>query len=314
MSEANRGIMAARIGRSPAEGPLGPGATSVAPMTTELTPILDGLAFGEGPRWRDGVLWFSDFYHHEVVTVTPDGQRQTRLEVPNQPSGLGWMPNGDLLVVSMLDHRLLRWDGENLTEHADLSDLVGGPCNDMVVDGDGRAYVGNFGFDREQGESFTETRLVIVEPDGSIAAGPDDLAFPNGTVITEDGATLIVGESWGRRLTAFERDPATGALGRRWVWADLGDDVPDGICLDAEGAIWVADPRNGQVFRIREGGEVTDRIGCGEGRNAFACMLGGDDRRTLFVVTNTGSGPAIATERLGRIEKVEVAIPGAGWP
>ncbi len=283
-------------------------------MTTELTPILDGLAFGEGPRWHDGLLWFSDFYRHEVVTVTPDGHRESRLEVPNQPSGLGWMPNGDLLVVSMLDHRLLRWDGAELREHADLSALVGGPCNDMVVDGDGRAYVGNFGFDSHNGETFAETRLVIVEPDGSVAPGPDGLAFPNGTVITPDGATLIVGESWGRRLTAFDRDPATGVLGRRRVWADLDPNVPDGICLDAEGAIWVADPRNGQVFRVRDGGEVTDRISCGDGRHAFACILGGAEGRTLFVVTNTGSGPSTETERVGRIEKVEVEIPGAGWP
>ena len=280
----------------------------------ELTPILDGLAFGEGPRWRDGRLWFSDFYRHEVVTVTPEGQRQQRFEVPQQPSGLGWLPDGDLLVVSMLDRRLLRWDGQTLVEHADLSGLVSAPCNDMVVDGDGRAYVGNFGFDRHQGETFNETMLVVVEPDGSTAPGPGDLAFPNGTVITPDGATLIVGESWGSRLTAFERDPTTGILGARRVWADLGAGVPDGICLDADGAIWVADPRNGQVFRVREGGEVTDRIACGQGRHAFACMLGGEAGTTLFVVTNTGSGPGVAAARTGRIETVEVAVPGAGWP
>ena len=252
-------------------------------MTMELTPILDGLAFGEGPRWRDGLLWFSDFYRHEVATVTPDGQRDTRFEVPEQPSGLGWMPNGDLLVVSMLDRRILRWDGRTLTEHADLSDLVRAPCNDMVVDGDGRAYVGNFGFNRHEGETFTETML-------------------------------IVGETWGNRLTAFDRDPATGILGTRRIWADLGPHLPDGICLDADGAIWVADPRNGQVFRVREGGEITDRVGCGDGRHAFACMLGGDDGRTLFVITNTGSGPGIADDRTGRIETVEVDVPGAGWP
>jgi sugar lactone lactonase YvrE len=282
--------------------------------SSDLTPILDGLAFGEGPRWRDGVLWFSDFYRHRVATVTPEGEEEVRFEVPNQPSGLGWLPDGDLLVVSMLDHRILRWDGADLRLHADLSALVTGPCNDMVVDGDGRAYVGNFGFDRHRGETFQETRLVIVEPDGSMRPGPDGLAFPNGTVISPDGRTLIVGETLGNRLTAFERDPGTGELGERRLWADLGPHLPDGICLDAEGAIWVADPRNGQAFRVREGGEITDRVGCGEGRHAFACMLGGSEGRTLFVVTNTGSGPDIAAAGTGRIETIEVAVPGVGWP
>ena len=280
----------------------------------ELTPILDGLAFGEGPRWREGQLWFSDFYRHEVATVTPDGLRQTRFEVPQQPSGLGWLPDGDLLVVSMLDRRVLRWDGEALSVHADLSALVASPCNDMVVDDAGRAYVGNFGFDRHQGEPFAETMLAIVEPDGTVAPGPGGLSFPNGSVITPDGSTLIVGETLANRLTAFRRDPATGALSEPRLWADLGDHLPDGICLDAEGAIWVADPRNGQAFRVREGGEVTHRVGCGDGRHAFACMLGGDDGRTLFVITNVGSGPAVAEGRSGRIETTEVAVPAAGWP
>ena len=280
----------------------------------QLQPILDGLAFGEGPRWRDGELWFSDFYRHEVASVTPDGRRTTRFEVANQPSGLGWLPDGDLLVVSMLDRRLLRWDGADLHLHADLAELVRAPCNDMVVDGAGRAYVGNFGFDRHRGETFAETMLVVVEPDGSARSGPDGLAFPNGTVITPDGSTLIVGETLANRLTAFDRDPTTGSLSGRRVWADLGPHLPDGICLDAEGAIWVADPRNGQAFRVREGGEITDRVHCGEGRHAFACMLGGPEGRTLFVVTNTGSGPDIAGARSGRIEKVEVPVAGAGWP
>ena len=280
----------------------------------ELRTILDGLSFGEGPRWRDGRLWFSDFYRHEVVTVTPDGDRERMFEVPNQPSGLGWLPDGDLLVVSMLDQRLLRWNGQSLAEHADLSPLVSSPCNDMVVDDAGRAYVGNFGFNRHEGESFAETTIVAVEPDGSVSVAADGLGFPNGTVITPDGRTLIVGESWANRLTAFDRDPGTGDLANRRVWADLGDNVPDGICLDADGAIWVADPRNGLVFRAVDGGDVTHRIWCGDGRNAFACMLGGDDRRTLFVVTNETSGPQAEATRNGRIETIEVDVPGAGLP
>ncbi|MGI9597825.1 MAG: SMP-30/gluconolactonase/LRE family protein [Acidimicrobiales bacterium] len=280
----------------------------------ELTPILDGLSFGEGPRWHDGRLWFSDFYQHRVSTVTIDGHSEVMFEVDQQPSGIGWLPNGDLLVVSMLDRRLLRWDGQSTSVHADLSELVTSPCNDMVVDADGRSYVGNFGFNRHQGESFTETTLVIVEPDGQVSIGADGMAFPNGTVITPDGATLVVGESMGNRLTAFDRDIATGQLSDRRVWADLGQNVPDGICIDVDGGIWVADPRNGQVLRVMEGGQVTDRIRCQEGRHAFACMLGGEDRRTLFVITNFTSGPDAETTRNGRVEIVEVDRPGAGLP
>ncbi len=279
-----------------------------------LTPLLDGLSFGEGPRWHDGKLWFSDFYRHVVETVTPSGERETVLEVPEQPSGLGWLPNGDLLVVSMLDRKLLRWNGKDTVVHADLSALVEKPCNDMVVDTDGRAYVGNFGFNRHVGDEPANTHLTIVEPDGTISTGPDDLFFPNGTVITPDGATLIVGETMGQKLTAFDRDPNTGALSNRRLWADLGPHFPDGTCLDAEGGIWVADPRNGQAFRVVEGGQITDRVSCGEGRHAFACMLGGQNGTTLFVVTNTGSGPGAAASLNGRIETVEVAVAGAGQP
>lgn len=280
----------------------------------QLTPILHGLSFGEGPRWHDGKLWFSDFYRHQVSTVTIDGQSEVILEVEQQPSGLGWMPNGDLLVVSMLDRRLLRWDGQATSVHADLSDAVSSPCNDMVVDDAGRCYVGNFGFNRHRGEPFAETTVMVVEPDGAISVGATDMAFPNGAVITDDGLTLIIGETLGNRLTAFDRDPVSGLLGNRRVWADLGPNLPDGICLDAEGAVWVADPRNGQVFRVVEGGEVSHRIECEEGRHAFACMLGGEDRRTLFVVTNFTSGPDAETSRNGRIEIVGVDVPGAGLP
>lgn len=279
-----------------------------------LTPILDGISFGEGPRWRDGKLWFSDFYRHVVETVTPAGDRETILEVPQQPSGLGWLPDGDLLIVSMLDRKLLRWDGTDLTQHADLSSLVAQPCNDMVVDTEGRAYVGNFGFNRHQGDEPTTTHLTVVEVDGTVAAGPGDLFFPNGTVITADGSTLIIGETMGQKLTAFDRDPATGALSNQRLWADLGPHFPDGICLDAEDGVWVADPRNGQAFRVLEGGEITDRVSCGEGRHAFACMLGGADGTTLFVVTNTGSGPEAAASLNGRIETVEVSVARAGQP
>ena len=275
--------------------------------------LIDGLSFPEGPRWHDGKLWFSDFYRHEVVAVDAEGKRTTAAQVPAQPSGLGWLPDGRLLVVSMLDRRVLVVDGGRPAEHADLSPYATGPCNDMVVDAEGRAYVGNFGFDRHRGEEPRTAALVRVEPDGATAVAADDLEFPNGTVITPDGATLIAAETFGHRLTAWDRAP-DGALSGRRVWADLGPHYPDGICLDAEGLVWVADPGGHEVLRVAEGGEVAERIATGDDRSAYACMLGGDDRRTLFVCTNTGSGPAAAERRDGRIEWARVEVPGAGWP
>ncbi len=278
----------------------------------DLTVLLDGLTFPEGPRWHEGRLWFSDFYAHEVVAVDLEGRREAIDRVPGQPSGLGWLPDGRLLVVSMLDHRLLRLDPGGLVEVADLSELATGPCNDMVVDTDGRAYVGNFGFDRHQGEEPRTAVLARVDPDGSVHVADEELWFPNGSVITPDGQTLIVGETRASRLTAWDRAP-DGSLSRRRVFADLGQSVPDGICLDAEGAVWSADPRNNEVIRVVEGGDVKARVSTGE-LGAYACMLGGADRRTLFICTNVTSGPAAAEARAGRIELTRVEVPGAGLP
>ncbi|MFN4089765.1 MAG: SMP-30/gluconolactonase/LRE family protein [Alphaproteobacteria bacterium] len=279
---------------------------------SQLTVLIEGLHFPEGPRWHEGRLWFSDFYAHEVVAVDPSGRRETIVTVPEQPSGLGWLPDGRLLVVSMRDRKVMRRDAGGLVVHADLWNLAAFHCNDMVVDGDGRAYVGNFGFNHYAGEEPKGAALLRVEPDGRAAIAADDLMFPNGTVITQDGRTLVIGETRARRLTAFDR-AADGTLSNRRLWADLGPNHPDGICLDAEGAIWVADPRNNVVLRVREGGEVVDRISTGD-LGAFACMLGGDDRRTLFVCTAAASGPKAAETRSGRIETVRVAVPGAGRP
>jgi sugar lactone lactonase YvrE len=278
-----------------------------------LETCLDGLTFPEGPRWHDGRLWFSDFYTHRVLAMDPAGRAETMLEVSPQPSGLGWMPDGTLLVVSMLDRRLLRVNGGAAREHADLSALASGPCNDMVVDAAGRAYVGNFGYDRHRGEPPRTTGLARVDPDGRVSRAADDLFFPNGTVITPDGRTMIIAETQGHRLTAFDV-AADGALGRRRVWAPLDAAVfPDGICLDAEGAVWVADARGPALLRVLEGGRVERTISTGA-RFAFACMLGGPDRRTLFACTSTGSGPAMADKRDGAIEAVRVDVPGAGLP
>jgi sugar lactone lactonase YvrE len=278
-----------------------------------LETLLDGLTFPEAPRWHDGRLWFSDFYTHRVLAVTDDGTVKTILEIPQRPSGLGWTPDGALLVVSMLDRRLLRVENGTSRVLADLSAVATGPCNDMVVDGKGRAYVGNFGYDRHKGEPPRTTCLVRVDPDGRVTRAAEDLFFPNGTVITPDGRTLIIGETQAHRLTAFDVAP-DGALDNRRVWASLDERVfPDGMCLDAEGAIWVSDARGSALLRVREGGKVDRTVSTGT-RYAFACMLGGVDRRTLFVCTSTGSGPAMADKRDGAIETVRVDVPGAGLP
>jgi sugar lactone lactonase YvrE len=274
--------------------------------------LVDGLTFPEAPRWRDGRLWFSDFYTRRVLAVDTAGRLETIATVPQRPSGLGWTPDGALLVVSMLDRRLLRFDGTGAHVAAELGELATGPCNDMVVDAAGRAYVGNFGFDRHRGESPRTTCLMRVDPDGSVVRAADDLLFPNGAVITPDGRTLVVAETFASRLTAF--DVATdGTLSNRRLFARIEGCFPDGICLDAERAVWVADARGNRVIRVHADGRVDRTIVTGA-RAAFACMLGGPDRRTLFVCTNTGSGPAMADKTDGRIETFPVDVPGAGWP
>jgi sugar lactone lactonase YvrE len=275
--------------------------------------VMEGLAFPEGPRWHEGRLWFSDMHAHVVMALDPStGKTEEIVELPTGPSGLGWLPDGTLLVVSMTERRLMRLDGEELVEHADLSPWATFHCNDMVVDARGRAYVGNFGFDLFSGTAPVPATMVRVDPDGSAQPVADELLFPNGTVITPDGSTLVVGESFGARLTAFDI-AEDGSLADRRVWAQLEGAVPDGICLDEEGAIWLASPISNQVLRVREGGEVTQRIELDRG--AYACMLGGDDRRTLFICTATSSDPAECIEqRAGRIESVRVDVPGVGLP
>jgi sugar lactone lactonase YvrE len=275
--------------------------------------VLDGLAFPEGPRWRDGHLYFSDQHDRRVIRMDPSGSAEPIVEVAEQPSGLGWLPDGRMLVVSMRDRRLLRLEDGSLVEHADLSALATGECNDMVVDAQGRAYVGNFGFDMYGGEDPCETVMIRVDPDGTASVATDGLAFPNGTVITDDGTTLIVGESYAGRLTAFTIGP-DGSLRDRRLFAQMQGAVPDGICLDAAGAVWVACPLTGRVLRIRDGGEVLDEIKT-TGEFAYACMLGGNDRRTLYICTAASSDPKETINlRSGRIEAIEVEVPGAGLP
>lgn len=285
-------------------------------MTEPLRPVLDGLAFAEGPRWHDGRLWFSDMHAHQVLALDPDtGETEVIVEVSTRPSGLGWRPDGTLLIVSMADRRLLALVDGELETVADLSEVASHDCNDMVVDAAGNAYVGNFGFDLHDPEADQcTTTLVLVTVDGDVRVVADELFFPNGCVITPDGSTLVVGESFGACLTAFDIE-ADGSLTNRREWARVMGAVPDGICLDADGAIWMASPISHQVLRVAEGGEVLEEIRTSDERQPFACMLGGDDGRTLFVCTAIESEPESCRRQLaGRIESARVDVAGAGLP
>lgn len=277
--------------------------------------VLAGLAFPEGPRWREGRLWFSDMHVGEVVAMSPDGSRETILTREGHVSGLGWLPDRRLLVVAMQSQRLLRVEADgSVVTHADLSGVATGLCNDMVVDAQGRAYVGNFGFAYGgPNPAVRPAKMALVFPDGRVEVAADELMFPNGAVITPDGRTLIVGESFAARLTAFDIG-GDGRLSNRRLWAQLPQGaVPDGICLDAEGAVWSASPQSNEVIRQAEGGEVLERLPTDQ--PAIACMLGGEDRRTLYVLTAQGTDPATNTaHRSGRIEQVRVDAAGAGWP
>jgi len=280
----------------------------------EHTPgvVATGLAFGEGPRWHAGRLWLSDMHDFQVVTVDPAGRLERVLRVEGRPSGLGWLPDDRLLVVSMEQRKLLRWDGSSLATHADLAPFASHEINDLVVDGEGLAYVSQFGYAFHRGGEFRKTEILLATPDGRVRVAASGLAFPNGMVITPDGRRLIVGESFAARLTVFERG-ADGTLGDRRVFAKLSGAVPDGICLDAEGCVWVASPVSRECLRVREGGEVLERVRTQQ--QSIACMLGGADRRTLFVLTSEGIDPAeCARRRSARVECALVDVPGAGWP
>ena len=284
----------------------------------QIETLASGLCFGEGPRWHNGTLWFSDMHDLAVKTVDMDGKVERKVEVPGQPSGLGWLPDGTLLVVSMTDRKVLRLEYDRLVEHADLSGIAAFHCNDMVVDADGRAYVGNFGFDLHRAERtgdwsiIASATMAIVERDGRVRSAAADLEFPNGTIITPDGATLIVAESMGRRLTAFDR-ASDGSLSNRRVWADLGSRLPDGICMDAEGAVWVSNAGAPECLRVAEGGQVLEVIDTGD--PCFACMLGGPNGTTLFMLTSAVSDPeSCIAQASARIQITTVSSGRAGFP
>src|SRR5215211_6782714 len=280
---------------------------------TELHTLMTDIVFGESPGWHDNRLWFSDWGAQEIIAVDLEGNSEVILRVLSFPFCIDFLPDGRLLIVSASERLLLRREPDgSLVTHADLSSLSEHPWNDIVVDGRGNTYVGNIGFDFPGGE-FAPGILTLVTPDGSARQIADGVAFPNGIVVTPDNSTLILAESYGNRLTAFDI-AADGSLSNRRVWAELGDGVPDGICLDAEGAVWYGDVPNRRCVRVREGGEVLQTIELDRG--CFACMLGGIDRRTLFMVARDwrGTEGMADEERTGQILTAPAPAAGAGWP
>jgi sugar lactone lactonase YvrE len=263
--------------------------------------LLTGLAMGESPRWHDGRLWLADWGAQEIVALDPGGRSQVILRVPFLlPFCIDWLRDGRLLVVSGREGLLLRRESDgSLTTHADLTSLSRGAWNEIVVDGRGNAYVN------------TADAIALVTPDGSARQVADGGAFPNGMAVTPDNSTLIMAESHGKKLTAFEIS-ADGSLSRRRVWADLGDGVPDGICLDAEDAAWYADVPNKRCVRVREGGEVLQTVALDRG--GFSCALGGVNRRTLYVVATEWRGmekvEEVARARTGQVLSIEAPAPG----
>jgi sugar lactone lactonase YvrE len=273
--------------------------------------LFSGLALGESPRWPDDRLWFSDWGAKEILAVDLEGRSEVIVRVPSMPFCIDWLPDGRLLIVSGGDRLLLRREHDgSLVTHADLSGLSDHAWNDIVVDGRGNAYVDNIGFDFPEGE-FAPGIVALVAPDGSARQVADDVAFPNGVTVTPDNSTLILAESYANKLTAFDI-AADGSLSNRRVWADLGEGAPDGICLDAQGAAWYGDVPNKRCVRVREGGEVLQTIDLDRG--CFACMLGGPNGRTLFMVAAEWPAGMEEGARTGRVLTVEAPARGVGWP
>jgi sugar lactone lactonase YvrE len=282
-----------------------------------LRTLLTGLAFGESPRWHEDRLWVSDWGTREIIAVDLAGKSEVmvRLSFPSfQPICMDWLPDGRLLIVSAREGLLLcrKADG-SLIPYADLNGLSDKGWNEIVVDGRGNAYINGGGFDLMAGEKFAPGIVVLVTPDGSARQVADGIAFPNGMAVTPDNSMLIVAESYASRLTAFDI-AADGSLSNRRVWADLGNGAPDGICIDAEGAVWYADVPNKRCVRVREGGEVLQTINLDLG--CFACILGGVDRKTLFIVVREWRGLESTSDEAqsGQVLILNVTIPGVGWP
>ena len=291
--------------------------------------VLEGGSFFEGPRWHQGSWWVSDFYRRTVSTVTQDGAESVVLEVEHQPSGLGWMPDGALIVTSMKDHRLLRVAGGEVSTLADVSEYCGGSLNDLVVDAAGHVFVGDLAFDLMGGGTPEPTSLKRVDPDGTVTVVADRMWTPNGMAITPDGGTLLVDETLGNRVTAFDL-AADGSLSNRRAWAEFGpeptggsitdvigalDVAPDGCTFDAGGHLWVADGKYGRVLRVAEGGAIAEEIAAPDGLGLFACALGGDDGRTLLLCC----APDFLEHNRAPVREavllaVDVEVPHAGLP
>ena len=291
-------------------------------VTETLTaePFVSGLYFGECPRWRDGRLWYSDFFDHSVFSVSPDGKRTVEAEFEWESAGLGWLPDGRLLIVSRLDRKVMRREPDGtLVHHGDLEPWATWHGNDMVVASNGQAYVGNFGFDLDglydgstSSSAIAPTSVIRVDPDGTSCVAAPGIDFPNGMVITEDGGTFIVAESLGGGLKAFDRAP-DGSLSNGRRWASTPGVAPDGICLCEDNSVWVANALAPECVRVAEGGQVLERVTTS--MNCFACMLGDDDRKTLYLVTAPEShGAKAKLARNGALEKVRTTVPGAGLP
>jgi sugar lactone lactonase YvrE len=282
-------------------------------MSTAPHTLLTGIALGESPRWHDGRLWFSDWGAREIVAVDLEGESEVMLRGPALPFCIDWLPDGRLLVVSGREGLLLRREPDgSLVTHADLTTLADPPWNDIVVDGRGNAYIGATGFDFPGG-AFAPGILALVTPDGAARQVAEGVAFPNGVAVTPDNSTLILAESYAGMLTAFDI-AGDGSLSDRRVWAELDGGAPDGICIDAEGAIWYADVPNKRCVRVREGGEVLETIELDRG--CFACMLGGPDGRTLFLVATEWGGTDNMGDgsRTGQLLTVQAPAAGVGWP
>jgi sugar lactone lactonase YvrE len=279
--------------------------------------VLDDLSFGESLRWHHDRLWLADWGAQEVLAVDREGGREVmaRVDFPAFPMSIDWLPDGPLLVVAARAGRLLRQEPDGaLVTHADLTGLAdrGHPWNEIVVDGRGNVYLNNQGFDFPGGE-FAPGTIALHTPAGTARRVAEGIAFPNGMAVTPDNSTLIVAESYGQKLTAFQI-AADGTLSGPRVWAYLGDGVPDGICLDAQGAVWYADVPNKQCVRVREGGRVLQTIRLDRG--CFSCALGGADRTTLFMVATRWRGTDRMTDesRTGQLLTARAPSPGVGWP